>query len=53
MIHEILVKTQYGLLLPVASKTASLEEVDDSVPFDYSVTGPSTTDVFYSVFTDA
>ena len=53
MIHEILVKTQYALLLPVDSKIASMEQVLMTVPFDYSVTGPSTTGDLHSVFNDA
>ena len=53
MIHELLVKTQYALLLPVASEIASMEQVFVTVPFDYSVTGPSTTGDLHSVFNDA
>ena len=52
MIYEILVKTQYALLFQVASETASMEQVV-MTPFDYTVTGPSATGDFYSMFIDA
>ena len=54
VIHEILVKSQYALLLPAISKNCICRaSFDDSVPFHYAVTGPSTTGDFYSMFIGA
>ena len=54
VIHEILVKSQYALLLPAVSKNWIYRaSFDDSVPFDYAVSGPSTTGDFYSMFIGA
>ena len=54
MIHEILLKSQYALLPPAVSKNCIYRaRFDGSVPFDYAVTGPSTTGDFYSMFIGA
>ena len=54
VIHEILLKSQYALLLPAVSKNCIYRaSFDDPVPFDYAVTGPSTTGDFYSMFIGA
>ena len=49
VIHEILVKSQYALLLPTVSRAS----FNDCVPFGYAVAGPSTTGDIYSVFIGA
>ena len=54
VIHEILLKSQYALLLPAVSENCNYRATfDDSVPFDYAVTAPSTTGDFYSMFIGA
>ena len=53
VIHEILLKSQYALLLPAVSKNCIYKaSFDDSDPF-YAVAGPSTTGDFYSMFIGA